>query len=136
MQIQQPFFYILVYPPETALSTAFGITPPRICQPLELTHPLSVNLWNYPTPYLSAPGIIPPPYLSVSKIILLLICQASGMTPPLICEQKRDLATEKQTEGSKPIATVEPCSTHNTTTLDHLMMARELKKKLELRQST
>lgn len=64
MQIQQQFisFYILVYPP--ALSTSFGITPPRICRPLELTHPLSVSPWNYPTPY-----------LSVSKIILLLICQ-------------------------------------------------------------
>ena len=58
------------------------------------------------------------------------------MTLPLISGQKRDLATEKQTEGSKPIATVEPCGTHNTATLDHLMMARELKKKLELRQST
>ncbi|KAK7111834.1 ionotropic receptor 25a-like [Littorina saxatilis] len=54
-------------------------------------------------------------------------------------KNKQKLKTEKETEkepgGSKPISTVEQ-NAQNSATLDQLMMARELKKKLEFRRST
>ncbi|KAL8573211.1 hypothetical protein ACOMHN_036196 [Nucella lapillus] len=50
--------------------------------------------------------------------------------------QKKEMSPEKDGEGSKPVSTVDSSQLQIPATLEQLLMARELKKKLELHHST
>jgi hypothetical protein len=50
-------------------------------------------------------------------------------------ERERAAAQKEVDGGNKPISTVENNSRNSAATMDHLMMARDLRKKLELTQS-